>query len=246
MSNMKLPEYFCAHKNKLTETDLRADFLKQVADKFDIAHITYFCFPKEIDGSPTSRLITTYSEDWQHHYFASGYAEIDPVLRHGVKGFLPIDWLTIDKKDKCERNFFGEAKEFGIHDLGLTIPVRGLKGEIALFSVNSDLSQSDWEFYKHCYVSDIMHFASLFHDKVCDDILVDDETEITLSSREKQVLFWAGRGKTCWETAKILGLTERTVDFYLRNASQKLGAATKTQAVANAIAGKHIVHTLDT
>ena len=75
--------------------------------------------------------------------------------------------------------------------------------------------------------------------------LLEGDVRITLARREKQALYWAGKGKTCWETAKILGLTERTVDFYLRNASHKLGAATKTQAVAKAIADGHIIHTVD-
>lgn len=53
-----------------------------------------------------------------------------------------------------------------------------------------------------------------------------------LSPREKEVLTWAARGKTSWETAQLLGLTEKTVKFYTRNACRRLNAQNKTHAVA--------------
>lgn len=244
MYQKNLPEYFEEHKRELTGLDQRSSFLNRVAEKYDMAHITYFCIPEKLEIAPKANLITTYCEDWQRHYFASGYVEIDPVLRDGMNGFLPFDWSNIHTQDKFEKRFFGEAKEFGIYDFGLTVPIRGMDGNIALLSINSNLSKKEWECYKHHNVSDILHFAHLFHDIVSDNT-DDHEKRVRLSRREKQVLLWAGKGKTCWETAKILGLTERTVDFYLRNAVHKLGAATKTQAVANAIAGKHIIYTVD-
>ena len=56
-----------------------------------------------------------------------------------------------------------------------------------------------------------------------------------LSKRERQVLGWAAAGKSAWETSIILGLSQRTIDSYMRNCVQKLGAANKTQAVAVAV-----------
>lgn len=53
-----------------------------------------------------------------------------------------------------------------------------------------------------------------------------------LSPREKEVLLWAGRGKSAWETAQLLGLSESTVKSYMRNACGRLGVKNKTHAVA--------------
>jgi DNA-binding CsgD family transcriptional regulator len=245
MIQKTLPEYFSDNKQKLVSDDLRKAFLEDVAEKFELAHLTYFRLPTNLDDTQSPCLATTYPQEWQQHYFASGYGEIDPVLQAGKKGFLPFDWSDLCRREKPEKTFFGEAKEFGICDNGLTVPIYGANGEIALFSINSNLSKKEWDRYKHENASDIMYFGHLFHDVVTSDNQDDSSSSISLSNREKEVLFWAGKGKTCWETAKILGLTERTVDFYLRNASHKLGAATKTQAVANAIAGRHIIHSID-
>jgi len=51
-----------------------------------------------------------------------------------------------------------------------------------------------------------------------------------LSGRERECLAWASLGKTAWETAQILGLSRRTVEFHLENAVRKLGAGNKVHA----------------
>lgn len=53
-----------------------------------------------------------------------------------------------------------------------------------------------------------------------------------LTPREKEVLLWAARGKTSWETAVLLDLSEKTVKFYLGNARNRLAVQNKTHAVA--------------
>ncbi len=61
-----------------------------------------------------------------------------------------------------------------------------------------------------------------------------------LHERELQTLTWAARGKTSAEIGQILGITKRTVDFHIDNARDKLGVATRTQAIVTAITGKLI------
>jgi LuxR family transcriptional regulator, quorum-sensing system regulator SolR len=58
---------------------------------------------------------------------------------------------------------------------------------------------------------------------------------VTLSARERDTLCLAAEGHTAWEIGEKLTISVRTVEVYLRNACMKLGASTKTQAVANAI-----------
>ena len=63
---------------------------------------------------------------------------------------------------------------------------------------------------------------------------------VGLNDREVEVLTWVARGKTSIEIAQILGLTKRTVDFHIDNARDKLGTATRTEAVLKAAAGRLI------
>lgn len=56
-----------------------------------------------------------------------------------------------------------------------------------------------------------------------------------ISNREKECLQWAAKGKTSWEISQILGVTESTVIYHLRNATRKLDAANRLHAVTKAL-----------
>lgn len=58
---------------------------------------------------------------------------------------------------------------------------------------------------------------------------------VHLSTREREILRWVKDGKTSWEISMITGITERTVKFHVKNVMKKLGAASRTQAVAMAV-----------
>jgi two-component system nitrogen regulation response regulator NtrX len=61
-----------------------------------------------------------------------------------------------------------------------------------------------------------------------------------LSLREKEVLNWLKKGKSSWDIATILHISERTVNYHVTNIMQKLNAVTRTQAVAVALEHKLI------
>ena len=56
------------------------------------------------------------------------------------------------------------------------------------------------------------------------DLLISQGHDVTVLNR----------GKTSGEIATILGLSKRTVDFHIDNARQKLGVATRIEAVVKA------------
>lgn len=53
-----------------------------------------------------------------------------------------------------------------------------------------------------------------------------------LAKRELEVLEWAAEGKSCVDTATILGIKDWTVVFHRRRACAKLDACNVTKAVA--------------
>jgi len=55
-----------------------------------------------------------------------------------------------------------------------------------------------------------------------------------LSPREAECLEWTAQGKTTWEIAQILELSDSTVNYYIRNAMKKLAVHTKAHAVSKA------------
>jgi DNA-binding response OmpR family regulator len=61
-----------------------------------------------------------------------------------------------------------------------------------------------------------------------------------MNSRQLEMLTWVARGKTSWEIAKILDLSQKTVDFHIDGARIKLGASTRTEAAIKAAIGRLI------
>ena len=67
----------------------------------------------------------------------------------------------------------------------------------------------------------------------------------TLSARELECLEWVSFGKTSWETAMILGVSERTINFHLLNACRKLNVYGRQAAVALALR-QNLLHRSET
>ena len=63
-----------------------------------------------------------------------------------------------------------------------------------------------------------------------------------ITLREREILKWVQLGKTSWEIAQILNITEKTVKNHAQNVLVKLRAKNRTQAVAKAIS-LNILHT---
>lgn len=59
--------------------------------------------------------------------------------------------------------------------------------------------------------------------------------ELGLTTREAEVLLWIAEGKRDGEIATILGVSRRTVNKHVEHILEKLGAETRTAAVARAV-----------
>ena len=211
--------------------------LLAASNTYGLKHVAYLGINIPRIGRTTPFYSATYTSDWCKHYEHSTYVDVDPVVRLGLTGLMPIDWASFDYSQPKIRKIFGEATEFGLGRQGLTIPIRGRGPEVALFSVNSDLPDKEWADLKKESMRDLQLLAHYFHQTV---IRVEGgripHYEALLSHREKECLQWAAAGKTIWETSRILKISERAVRLYLDIARHKLECLNKTQAVAKAVA----------
>jgi DNA-binding CsgD family transcriptional regulator len=75
-----------------------------------------------------------------------------------------------------------------------------------------------------------------FPARLANAILGDEAADpiAPLSPRETECLEWTAQGKTTWEIAQILCLSDSTVNYYIRNAMKKLTVHTKAHAVSKA------------
>ncbi|MBI3229769.1 MAG: autoinducer binding domain-containing protein [Burkholderiales bacterium] len=84
--------------------------------------------------------------------------------------------------------------------------------------------------YKMAWLAQIVHvgMANMLKRKLV------PESEVVLTTREREVMLWTAEGKTAYEVGQILSVSERTINFHINNVVAKLGASNKIQAAVKA------------
>lgn len=209
-----------------------AVYLARLRDKFGLDHVAY------AGADPVSGQIhgsVTYSEDWKLHYAKNNFHKIDPTLLMARRAIAPVDWRRLDRNEDFA-TVFRNARDFGISDRGMTIPIRGPYGDMGMLSVSLDCSEGEWDQRKSIIMGDLQSVAVHIHDTVMQSDALSRMLRFpTLSTREREILQWIAAGKTQQDVGDILGISHRTVEVHLRSARDKLCALTTPQAVARAI-----------
>lgn len=216
--------------------DAASDVICDFTRAWGLHNVAYAALNMPAPGAQRPLLSVTYSAEWQKHYAQSGYVDLDPIVRSGLGGILPVDWADIDRGDPIIRKFFGEAQELDVGANGLTIPMRGRLGEFALFSVTSNEAEAEWRAMKRDLMRDLMIVAFNFHAAALRGCGVAEETGVHLPPREASCLRWKALGKTDDEIGRILGISPHTVRFHLESARARLNTVNATHTVAKALA----------
>lgn len=218
---------------KLRDTAAIPAFLGRLLEVYGLKSVAYLACRETARSGQGPYLAVTYSDDWVDHYKGHRFIDVDPTVQIGMRRMLPIDWDEFDRTDAAVRRLFGEATEFGLGRHGVSLPVHGQHGDRALVSITSDASDREWRHLRLHYMRDFQMLALHMHQAI---LQLEGQTleQVKLSPRERECLLWAAEGKTAWETAIILGLSEHTVRCYLESARHKLSAANNTHAVNKA------------
>ncbi len=177
----------------------------------------------------------TYSDEWITQYYQQDYFKIDPVVEEGARAFMPFLWSQLDWSSKRRQEFIEDATAHSVMAAGLSVPVRGPDGQHAIFSMTTDRTDHAWVRQLRAHLPDLHSIAHSVHEATLRVEGVAAPEAISLSNRERDVLQWAGAGKTTEDIGEILGIAERTVRVYLDTSRHKLGAANRTHAVARAL-----------
>lgn len=208
--------------------------LDSVRKIYGLKHVAYMGVNLPANTHREYFVHNTYSHDWSRHYETRNYVSLDPVVRLGLNNLMPIDWSEVRDLSVEQLQFLGEAREFGIGNNGLSFPVRGAQGELAVFSMSVDCTKSDWRLRKSSQMREYRIIAEYFHQRVLSHLGVSIDLSHALSDREKECLRWCGAGKTYWEISRILSVSESTVRFHMQNAIHKLDCLNQVQAVLKA------------
>ena len=209
-----------------------------------VGYLDHICNSLELDyasyasANPVSGKVvafTTYPDAWKDHYMQQGLHLSDPTLHTAARSIAPVDWGRLEKNEAFS-NIFNQARDFGMPEIGMTIPIRGPFGETGLFSVTSSASSEGWGKLKKKIIGDLQLGAVYMHDRVMkSDRLLDLLRYPALSAREIEILQWVAVGKSQQDIGDILSISPRTVEVHLRSSREKLSAITTSQAIGRAV-----------
>lgn len=197
----------------------------------------------------------TSGEAWEHEYLRNNFVHVDPCVSRARRTNTPFNWGSVPLPEYNGGRKPGAiktleaARDHGFTE-GLVVPYHFAD---SMGRVHSSLVVFFWKDPVQRFKFLVsgkkyeMHLIMIYWMQRAIDLVAstvrnkpmifrtDDSRRPLLTDRERDVLSWAGRGKTASETADILKISELTVDTYVRSALSKLNATNKTHAVAKCV-----------
>jgi DNA-binding CsgD family transcriptional regulator len=178
--------------------------------------------------------LRNYPQDWMAYYASKDYASIDPVIRHVYQSPQTFAWKDISQKLEMtpeQEGILNMGAEAGLNN-GLCAPVRignGFAGFGLASTEKVDACDPNYDlltaYCNHFYLA----FQRLHHADA------KPYSNVILTVKEREVLLWTARGKSDGDIGDIMGISDNTVKFHLRNIFEKLEANSRTLAVTKAI-----------
>lgn len=237
--NTDLDSILSEFSSAKTDPSQAFEVLKRVGRALGYDHAIAAFSPKT--GNRTMAfLASTYSEAWMNEQSALPLDDVlkDPIVNHLNSRVEPIFW----SKDNYHAHGLGALYErFESHGLGsgIALAIRGANGEmLSVGFSNSERVKVDGSTpvtqMGALYLSATAMFNRVAEVERARANPTSGEA-VHLTPRELQCLQWAREGKTSWEIAQILGISQATAIFHMKNAVTKLGASNKTHAVIVAV-----------
>ncbi len=221
-----------------TELSALQDASVQLRDYFGVAHLVYHWV--SADGEQYG--CGTYPSAWIEHYLEQDYLRIDPVVIGCFQRFHPVDWKALDWSTKSAIAFRAEAVQAGVGNQGYSIPIRGPRGQFAMFSVSDNGTDQDWAEFTQKHRRDLILCAHSFNQRALEfETRRMPEPVKPLSGREIDVMTYLAMGYSRGQVAQTLQISEHTLRAYVESARFKLGASNTMHAVARAVAEGLIV-----
>ncbi|HYO57744.1 LuxR C-terminal-related transcriptional regulator [Archangium sp.] len=194
--------------------------------------------------------IFTVRADFGANYIREDFVSYDPVVARCTVTNAPFTWSDcpeFHERGRPRRGLKSHARrvieaayDFGYTE-GFVIPSHAVDALGEPVSTGVSLF---WSGSTRCFGTPetmprwLRLIALSYHERISElRGLASNESlsRPSLTDRERECLAWACRGKTGGETATILGIGERTVEFHLQNAMRKLGVHNKVHAIAVAM-----------
>ena len=201
--------------------------------------LDYYCFGLRLPTSfvdPELIVLDDYPDGFRALYECMDGLHTDPVLLQSYEQAAPIFWdeeFARVRRGTASARYVDAIRGLGLR-AGVSCGFRGLQGEFAILSLGTGRDDREVQARLRELAPEAMLAGAWLKDAAARMVCAD--TSAGLTPRERECLMWCAEGCSAPAIGMRLGIAERTVVFHLSNAVGKLGASTRQQAVARAVA----------
>jgi DNA-binding CsgD family transcriptional regulator len=192
-------------------------------------------------GSPATqpRILehwTSASGSWTARYAARGYHLVDPRVTMTRNRSVPVAWsCRIGANDRHASEFLEDAQR---HDLRGGVAWSAFDTRVGRAVVAWDSRLDAHTIPVGARLATIALLAGIVHEALVAHCSPSTPARAapTLTDRERACMALVARGMTSADVGMKLGITTRTANFHVGNVMAKLGAVSRGEAIARAIA----------
>jgi DNA-binding CsgD family transcriptional regulator len=204
------------------------DVLKRAGEYFGLENVLFSCLKDSGNSKPKPLTVLASPERGSRAWPSRAGPVLTEILVSNRNRMLPLK-LKESPQGTALLDLLG--KNAG----GLLIPLHGPLGQYGGFAITSTHGDMWWSVFEREKLPYFHYFAVAFFNTILKE-LSNEEIITRLSPREAETLYWCAQGKSYWETAVILNISERTVNHHMKMARGKLRVQTNAQAVGRAAA----------
>lgn len=218
----------------LSDRDLFLNRLAPCAQALGFEYFSYTVFSCYPASRPKMLIEGNFPAQYLEDYRKLRIYLQDPMIEQAHHSTLQFYWDEPFYRDKPE--LWWRMAQYGIRE-GWSQSVKDCYGRLGIltFAGKSIPTHSPQAGARN--ETFFLWLAQTAHKTLREALIsVNDEAiKDVLTLREKDILRWCSEGKTSEETALLMGLSERTVNFHIGNSIKKLSVANKTAATAKAV-----------
>ena len=168
-------------------------------------------------------------------YLAEKWQAVDPILKLSMVARRPFQWNDVARQNHLSRSAkkcMQSCEDFGVHS-GIVFPLFGPEQRCDVLSI-SQRERHEIDPKRIDILQAICTHAWWTYTRLTSNAesFTDDGQ---LTERECEVLLWLKDGKSNDQISEIMRLSDKTVQFHISNAMNKLGASNRISAVVIAL-----------
>ncbi len=158
---------------------------RRLTGALSVDHCTFHVVCEAASTSFTTKVLTTYPEEWVSRYVERRYHFIDPVIHACRSQTQPFFWDDLDCSDTVLRTFWNDARSFGVGPSGYSLPIITERGDRLAVSISSSVEGEAFRQNITQCGGDLFNLGILLADAFC--TLASENRPATFSPTDDQL-----------------------------------------------------------